>query len=133
MLAGLTTLLQDTLLANRAFSVVATHHSLTDYMLSRSQFSQLAKQKGFDHILYVTVSQLTPAAGISNGKIALSFKLVNLKQNITVWKIYGEQTLVPRPSSDMVLLRLSHLPAPSVSAGFSNIIKQISKQYLNKS
>jgi hypothetical protein len=119
-----TLLLRDILLQNRVFMVVEAYMEQTG---SEEEFVGLAHKKGFDYIIIAKCPRFIAPVGLSRGWTALDLSIIQAPTDITLWHIYSETDLTPKPEKDYIFFTRQYKNAPSVTQGFVSLAMEIAK------
>jgi len=122
-----TYLLRDILLQSRIFTVVEAYMEKTG---SEQEFAGLAHKKGFDYIIIAKCPHFISPAGLSRGWTALDLSIIQAPTDITLWHIYSETDLTPKPERDYIFFTRQYKNAPSVTQGFVSLAMAMAK-YIN--
>jgi hypothetical protein len=84
-----------------------------------------AQARGFDYVLIGSVPAVIFPAGNTSGWVGFDMRLINTGSHVTLWHMYGQASLIPAPTKHSILGDGAHADAPSVSAGFSSIVRKM--------
>lgn len=113
-------LLQSVFLQHQVFSTTAR---LKSTGLKQNAILDQAAIKGFDYVIFPYMPSIIVPSGNSKGWVAASIKIVSTKNRLTIWNIYGESYLSPKPSQYILLHQRPYEPAPSVTQGFTALFR----------
>ncbi len=119
---AVTSLVQDIFSQERVFKVIVTEQRKFE---SEDHFLDYALDNGFDYILKGRIPPVIFPSGNTSGWVGFDMKIINTKTHVTVWHIYGQASLIPAPTKWSLLGDAPHADAPSVSEGFTVILRQM--------
>ncbi len=119
---SVTALVRSILLQENVFGTLAlnpnNHHD-------RHEMLRIARNKGFDYLLEITLPGIIEPAGDSSGWVGLNLHIVNTKKGYSIWQIYGETQLLPRPTFHGFFKKEDYVPAPTVGQGIEAITRAV--------
>ncbi len=119
---AVTRMVQDIFSQERVFRVIVVGKERFE---SEDQFVQYAEEQGFDYVLIGSVPPVVFPSGNTSGWVGFDMRIVSAGSGLTIWHIYGQASLQPAPTRWSILGDSPHAPAPSVSDGFTAILRQM--------
>ncbi len=118
--ASVTSLIRSILLQENLFGTLALN---PDNHLDKSDMLRLAREKGYDYVLEIIMPGIIEPAGDSPGWVGLNIHIISTKKGYSLWQIYGETQLLPRPTFHGFFKKDDYVPAPTVGQGIAAITR----------
>ncbi len=133
---SVTSLVRSILLQENVFGTLALNPNNHQ---DRHDMLRIAREKGFDYLLEITLPGIIEPAGDSPGWVGLNLHIISTKKGYSIWQIYGESQLLPQPTFHGFFKKKEYVPAPTVGQGIeaitrtaANIIKAHPAQIVNR-
>ncbi len=133
---SVTSLVRSILLQENVFGTLALNPNNHQ---DRHDMLRIAREKGFDYLLEITLPGIIEPAGDSPGWVGLNIHIISTRKGYSIWQIYGESQLIPRPTFHGFFKKEDYVPAPTVGQGIeaitraaANILKIHSARLANK-
>ncbi len=119
---SVTGLVQNIFSQERVFRVIVRK---TERFEAMDRLLDDAQAEGFDYVLMGSVPAVIFPAGNTSGWVGFDMRIIDTGSHVTLWHMYGQASLIPAPTRRSILGDGAHADAPSVSAGFSSIVRKM--------
>ncbi len=117
---SVTRLIRSILLQEGIFNTLALAENNN---IDTREILNMARTRGFDYILEIVMPGILEPAGNSPGWVGFTLYLKNTRKGFSLWQIYGETQLLPRPTYHRFFYRDDFVPAPTVGQGIESITR----------
>ncbi len=117
---SVTSLVRSILLQENVFGTLALN---PNNHLDKHDMLRIAQEKGYDYVLEIILPGIIEPAGDSSGWVGMNFYIVSTKKGYSLWQIYGETQLLPRPTFHGFFQKEDYVPAPTVGQGIEAITR----------
>ncbi len=121
---SVTSLIRSILLQERIFKTLALAENNN---MDTKEILNRARIRGFDYTLEIVMPGILEPAGNSPGWVGFTLYLKDTKEGFSLWQIYGETQLLPRPTYHRFFQRDDFVPAPTVGQGIESITRIMAK------
>ncbi len=121
---SVTSLVRSILLQEGIFGTLALN---PDNHLDKKDMLRIAHEKGFDYILEIILPGIIEPAGDSSGWVGMNIYIISTKKGYSLWQIYGETQLIPRPTFHGFFQTDQYVPAPTVGQGLEAITRSAAR------
>jgi len=117
---SVTSLVRSILLQENVFGTLALNPNNHQ---DRHDMLRIAREKGFDYLLEITLPGIIEPAGDSPGWVGLNMHIISTRKGYSIWQIYGESQLLPQPTFHGFFKKEDYVPAPTVGQGIEAITR----------
>ena len=117
---SVTSLVRSILLQENVFGTLALN---PDNHLDMHDMLRIARDRGYDYILKIVLPGIIEPAGDSSGWVGMNFHIISTRKGYSIWHIYGETQLLPRPTFHGFFRKEDYVPAPTVGQGIEAITR----------
>ncbi len=117
---SVTSLVRSIFMQENVFGTLALN---PDNNLDRQDMLRIAGERGYDYVLEIILPGIIEPAGDSSGWVGMNFHIISTRKGYSLWKIYGETQLLPRPTFHGFFKKEDYVPAPTVGQGIEAITR----------